>query len=346
MSRGVPAFLKSVAVFGMLATAAAAGPRPFAAETYELGPCLVTVAVPEPHGARALIVAHGSRPVGAPLSADLDLDDGVVRSLLKQGWIVAATSYRRNGDIFHDAVIDVRDLAAHLRDRHGVEGVVVEGWSLGAGVATKLAEEGCVGLLGVLGIEVLYSHPVGDETIRFAGSPNVPLLLLSNRDEARDALLYGDVPVWVVDRHGHCNVNVRELAEAHAALADWIDGGPTPPLRREFLMTMHPTSTARAMDDGLAVAVREVDAAYGNVLLELTLDDLALLGANQGDTLSVIFAGRTEAVPLATTYADVEHGAWVAFTAADGWTVLARNTGSAAVSLGCAAGDTLLVAIP
>ncbi len=316
------------------------------AASYDLGPCRVTVAVPDPHVGRAVVIAHGSRPAHAPLTADLDLDDGVVRSLLKQGWIVAATSYRRNGDIFHDAVADVADLLDHLHERHGVTGVLVEGWSLGAGVATALAESGHPHLDGVLGIGALYSHPVGDETIVFSGHPRVPVLLMNNRSEATDALAYGGAPVWVVDRDGHCNVNVRERGEALRALHLWVDGGEAPKPRDAFLVTMTPESTARPVSDGLSVAVRRVDPAFGNVVLELTAGDLAVLGLTDGDTLSVRAGETVVTALLGTTYADVAPGEWIAFLDAEGWTVLARNMASAAEVLECSVGDRLVATRP
>jgi hypothetical protein len=64
-----------------------------------------------------MIYCHGYRPVGIPLLPSFDLDThdtAMIPELLTTGWIVAATSYRREGYILHDAVDDVRQLRQHI----------------------------------------------------------------------------------------------------------------------------------------------------------------------------------------------------------------------------------------
>jgi hypothetical protein len=63
----------------------------------KLDKSLVIVAIPpKPNGSVALI-AHGARPSESPLRATLDVNSGFNRQLLENGWVLAATSYRRNG---------------------------------------------------------------------------------------------------------------------------------------------------------------------------------------------------------------------------------------------------------
>jgi hypothetical protein len=52
-----------------------------------------------------LLYAHGFRPVGHGLQVELDMKQGVYARLVAEGWIVAATSYRREGVILHDAMV-------------------------------------------------------------------------------------------------------------------------------------------------------------------------------------------------------------------------------------------------
>ena len=80
--------------------------------TGEIHGAKFTIAAPEKWNGRLLLLAHGFRPDAAPLLADLDTDDAQFAALLREGWIIASTSYRRNGLIIRDAIVDylaVRD---------------------------------------------------------------------------------------------------------------------------------------------------------------------------------------------------------------------------------------------
>lgn len=57
-----------------------------------------------------LLIAHGYRPESAPLVADLFPEQAAYAALLSEGWIIAKTSYRRNGIIVADAITDLDNL--------------------------------------------------------------------------------------------------------------------------------------------------------------------------------------------------------------------------------------------
>src|ERR1019366_4849466 len=54
-----------------------------------------------------LLIAHGFRPDSAPMIADLHPERASLRALLDEGWIVATTSYRKNGLVVADALADL-----------------------------------------------------------------------------------------------------------------------------------------------------------------------------------------------------------------------------------------------
>lgn len=66
-----------------------------------------------------LVFAHGCRPEGIPLDSNLNMTDPLYQDLLRAGWILAATSYRREGIIVRDAVDDVINLHAYISSVYG-----------------------------------------------------------------------------------------------------------------------------------------------------------------------------------------------------------------------------------
>mmetsp|Transcript_39640 Transcript_39640/g.64514 ORF Transcript_39640/g.64514 Transcript_39640/m.64514 type:complete len:309 (+) Transcript_39640:44-970(+) len=100
------------------------------------------IAEPEQWSGSLLIYAHGYRPKGHGLQVELDLSEGsCYKLLINEGWIVAATSYRREGVILADSMLDVVNLKRFVEQRYGAaREVIVEGQSMGGAVATLLAE--------------------------------------------------------------------------------------------------------------------------------------------------------------------------------------------------------------
>lgn len=61
--------------------------------------------------------------------------------MLKDGWLVAMTSYRRNGRVVRDAMEDVNQLRQYIVDNWGAPTLcLLEGRSMGGCIATCLAE--------------------------------------------------------------------------------------------------------------------------------------------------------------------------------------------------------------
>ena len=68
-------------------------------------------------------------------------DHLATRTLLDEGWLVATTSYRRNGPIVADAMADLDALRAHIAATLGEpQRVLLAGDSMGGLIVTLMAE--------------------------------------------------------------------------------------------------------------------------------------------------------------------------------------------------------------
>src|SRR5258707_4017357 len=79
----------------------------FTTETGEIEGAKFTLLRPHTWNNRVLLLAHGLRDADRPLVADLFPEHLAYRALLDEGWIIAKTSYRRNGVIVADAIKDL-----------------------------------------------------------------------------------------------------------------------------------------------------------------------------------------------------------------------------------------------
>jgi hypothetical protein len=90
-----------------------------------LGQSKIRVIAPKIWSKKVLVFAHGLRPESMPLTADVSPDAIFEKSLLDSGWIVAATSYRRNGLIIKDAIYDIDSLRQYIVNRFGTPNYVL-----------------------------------------------------------------------------------------------------------------------------------------------------------------------------------------------------------------------------
>ena len=90
-----------------------------AVETGEINGAKFALARPAQWNRRVLLIAHGLRSEDRPLVADLFPDQLANHTLLDEGWLVAKTSYRRNGLIVADAIADLDALRAHVVKKFG-----------------------------------------------------------------------------------------------------------------------------------------------------------------------------------------------------------------------------------
>lgn len=184
-----------------------------------------------------LLVAPGLRPLAAPRTPDLNPDQAAYRNLLGDGWMVAATSYRRNGVVIVDALNDLDNLVDYITKVHGQPArVLVEGESMGGVIAMHLAEREPDRYHGAVAIGPALQLREADGGPGMNLRPRMPLVFLANQNELEpfrgyienvNVDLFGIVrPVlFRVSRSGHANVNPQERLAALRALINWLDFG-------------------------------------------------------------------------------------------------------------------------
>ena len=77
------------------------------------------IAIPKNHNGKLLIYAHGLRQKEAPIIATLDINRKQNKEILQKNWIIATTSYRRNGWIIDDAMTDIDSLYKFITNKYG-----------------------------------------------------------------------------------------------------------------------------------------------------------------------------------------------------------------------------------
>ena len=314
-----------------------------------IGGARFVIARPEKWEGKLVLLAHGYRPKDAALAADLDPDDGFTGPLVKDGWLVAATSYRRNGWIIEDAIADLKGLREHVVKQHGeVRRCVVSGNSMGGLIAVLVAEGAMDGIDGVVGIGTYLGDGRTDAFYpTLTWKPRAPVLFLTNQSELDHPKRYRETAgaertaLWVVKRNGHCNTSSAERLQAVMAVDGWIGGkvpgkdldGTVPPPERP--------STAKRIDGALEGTIRASSAAWGNLSTDFVAADLTALGSKMGETV-VVSAGEKQLEAKRVGYrSDVPEGGCALYLTADGWVEIQINGGNAAEKLGVSQGDRL-----
>ncbi len=338
-------------------------------ETGEIAGAKYTALIPRNWNRRIVLIAHGLRDAETPLVADLNPDALAYRTLVEEGWIVAKSSYRRNGVIVADAISDLDALRAQLVSLHGEPSrVLVEGDSMGGLIATLLAEREPEEMKGssrqydgAIAVDPGLGLIENNGTIGLSRRPNVPLIFVANQSELTGSQAYTTTaippsrefqPLFLrLARDGHVNVNQRERLAALRALNLWLDSGraalPQPPrgevsfdftLAAERLATQ---VTFHADGRGFDARVLQVTTRYGNVYVNAQPDDFIAAGIRAMNWFEIKVGDRTFRTRYGNYFDSVATGEWVVFGSADGFTWLGRNNGNAAQVAGLKVGDTV-----
>ena len=305
---------------------------------------------------RLLLLAHGYRPESAPLIADLDPQKASIKVILEAGWMVATTSFRRNGIAVADAIADLDALRDHIAKEYGeTERVILEGESLGGLVVTIMAERDKGAYDGAIALDPTLYVKEPNGLVGISLLPRIPLLFVATEKESRQPMRYlttlvaRPAPIvqpalFLIQREGHTNINQPEHLEAFQAINAWIDRGidalPQPkdgtPYFDATIVPDPVTSTAviRKEAHSFDTRVAEADPVYGNVLLDAVAQDFDDAGIPPMTYCTVTAAGRSYRTLYGRTYADVKQNEWVAFPDADGRTVLSRYLGDAVATAG------------
>jgi pimeloyl-ACP methyl ester carboxylesterase len=376
MKRLIPLVAMAILIAGPVARQARSAPSPTPTPSPPVDPATAPIKVdignisgakfaianpPVDWNRNLLLIAHGYRPESAPLIPDLHPDRAANRALLNEGWMIATTSFRRNGLIIADAIADLDALRAYIADAYGdPKQVILEGESMGGEIVTMMAERDAGPYQGAVVFDAtLYAKEPNTGT-GLSLLPRIPLLFVATYREAEQAKGYLTALIarpepavqpalFLIAREGHTNINQPEHLEARRALIAWVDGGPgalPKPAENEryFDATIQAdpgrsTATQHPDGRGFDTWVAEVDAVYGNVLLEAQDADFGAAGIGRMTYFQFTVNGKAYRTLYGNTYTDVRSGEWVAFPDADGRTVLSKVFADAAGAAGLHVGD-------
>lgn len=317
-----------------------------------------------------LLIAHGLVEESAPVEINFNPDHAAYKKLTDEGWIVAATSYRRNGVILADAMKDLDNLRAEIVRRVGQpERVIVEGDSMGGAIAVLLAEREPElpepRYQGVIAVDPALALREPDSAITgLSMQPKIPVVFLCNRSEIDGARGYRDlnfprdvrpfIPALLrLNRDGHVNVNQAERLFAIRYLNSWLDTGSAPLntaspnlgyIDATRIPDPQPSRVFLDADErGFTAHVTEISGRFGNLLLDAQPEDFEKIGLSPNAFFQVTIRERSFRVLFGRDFNSVKRGEWVAFVNADGFFWLSRNFASAAKAADCELGDLVRI---
>ncbi len=307
------------------------------------------IVAPESWSGKLLMVAHGYVPEQMDLSPDFSPEKEIYQELVNKGWMVAGTSYRRNGIIIKDAIKDLENLHDHISESFGKPSVtLLQGSSMGGVIGTLIAENPKRRFNGVLNMGAALNLETDVENIKFSYKPRIPILFLSNQSEYQAPQAYienlksGRAVLWKVSRDGHVNVNQEEQKLALKALQDLVEGRKLPTYR-EVTIQANPASTAEFRKEGAFTRIAWVDPVYGNLYTELIPADLKQLKVRKGEHFQLSYKRHQYNVFYGTTYNDVPTGEWVTFLSGEGTFQISCNYCNAAKMLDYQKGDRIFI---
>jgi hypothetical protein len=332
----------------------------------ELNGAKYAIVLPAQWNRQLILVAPPLRPENEPLSAVFSPEDVAYKTLFNEGWMIAKTSFRRNGIVIADGIADLDALRAYVAQKYGrPERVLVAGESLGGLVAMLIAErEPRQPPLydGILAISPALQLREAPATTGLSLQPRIPILFLANQGElegpkgylaspfAREAAVVTPV-VFRVSRGGRANLNQRERLAALKALNLWVERGPTTlprPANNEpfFDATITPEPrpskvTMQGDGHGFDTRVTALVSSQGNVLLDAQPADFAAADIRPSTWFRLVIRDKTYRAFYGRDFDSVKRSEWVVVPSAEGNFILARHLGDAAASAKIGPGDSI-----
>ena len=319
--------------------------------TGEIGGAKYMIATPEKWQGKLVLIAHGYRNADSPLDAGFDTKDAFSTGMLEKGWAIASTSYRRNGWIVEDAILDLQALRDQVAKEHGkIERCLLAGSSMGGLIGTLIAEGALDHVDGVVAIGAYLGTGEREGfNPKLTFKPGSPIIYLTNETELDHPKHYRQqeggqkTALWEIKRPGHCNVSDQERLNAMLALNEWIEGKT---IERERDATVPPPvreSTATKVNGGLSGKITVVSESWGNLTTDLVGADLETLGLKTGDKALVRNGGKSLAVSVVRYWSEAKEGDAAIYVTPKGWVGIVTNGGRAVDSLDVKVGDRVVL---
>lgn len=341
--------------------AAAPAPAGVKLDTGEIEGARFVVARPAQWNGSVLLIAHGFRDEKAPLVPDLKPEQLAYSTLLDRGWIVAKTSYRRNGMIIRDAISDIENLRTHIAATCGEpQRVLLEGDAMGGAIVILIAEQFPGHFQGAVAVDAVLQIRNSTDPLAFNLQPQIPIVFLTNRSELQGPQQYVMAPLdqqyrsllLEVRRDGPGNISQSERLVALRALIDRIDGQPialpriagVPP---RFDATQAPVPIASRVsplpEGGFEAHVVEISAIDGNLVLDAQPSDFSAADIAPDAWFDLVAKGHAYCVFYGHAAFHAGRGAWVSFPNADGFCSVVRSHENAASTAGLRTGDPVII---
>ncbi len=336
-----------IAIIGLLVTYGfcfAQTAEKYKKEQTELYGAKIEILSPEKWNRKLLVIAHGYRDPGSPIRVSI-YEDNFSKSLLEDGWMIAATSYRRNGMIVRDAIEDLKFLTAHIDDKYGIpEERFLYGRSMGAKIGVIIAEQVDSGYKGVFAQCAGMGSEDPENPMKVNNSPLIPIMFFQNNTEMERPLDYisnvNDKAIkpiiWMVDRPGHCNTNVMENLEGFRAFLSFCEGEKIED--KTILIDMDSTVVSEAIIEGDKMILPLVKHS-SSYQLNIRKSDFEKVGIKHKSWYKLAYKDKYYYVYWGDQYSDVPYLYWVSFFNADGTFKLARNFANAVSMLQYQDGD-------
>ncbi len=316
---------------------------------------LYTIAKPARWSGRVILLAHAQRATEHPLHASLQESRALLRGLLDRGWLVATTSYRRNGVILKDAIDDLAALRRQVAAAHGEPSrVYLLGEAMGGAIVTRMVESQPDDYAGAVAISPEFQLSEPEPTVGLTLQPRRPLLLLANDSELDGPRGYANTAsrapfppaLWRIARHGHANINSVEKLAALDAVARWVEEGrrPEPNADATHAPGIGPSQIEFAPDDSSGAGrVTAILPGSGDLVVNFQPADLARLGVKPRTRFALVIGERVIRVFYRTSTAQMKREEWFGYPDADGWFALSVSRGNAAAVSGLRVGDTVVL---